>query len=215
MDDFDDLLTGASVHAIPMSALHGDNVITTSDRTPWFDGPPLLEYLETVHVHRNAAAAPFRFPVQMVLRPDDVFRGYAGQIVSGTVRAGDRVTAWPSGRSARVNRIVTFDGDLDLAFAPMSVTLTLDDEIDISRGDVLTLEPPLVSQRFEAEVVWMDERPLDPGRVYLLKHGHAHGDRRGEPRAAAQPDRHGAGVHRAAARLRPLRRQSRHRAASS
>ena len=90
-------------------------------------------------MQRNAASAPFRLPVQMVLRPDDVFRGYAGQIVSGTVRTGDRITAWPSGRSARVNRIVTFDGDLDLAFAPMSVTLTLDDEIDISRGDVLTL----------------------------------------------------------------------------
>jgi sulfate adenylyltransferase subunit 1 (EFTu-like GTPase family) len=136
----------------------------------------------------------------MVVRPDDVFRGYAGQIVSGTVKPGDRITAWPSGRSARVKRIVTFDGDLDMAFAPMSVTLTLDDEIDISRGDVLThfdsahastplgvtlsqskgqwapsdsrgaKEPALVGQKFEAEVVWMDERPLDPARVYLLKH---------------------------------------------
>ena len=103
VDDFDDVLGGASVHAIPMSALLGDNVITKSDRTPYFDGPPLLEYLETVHVQRNAASAPFRLPVQMVLRPDDVFRGYAGQIISGTVRTGDRITAWPSGRSARVN----------------------------------------------------------------------------------------------------------------
>jgi sulfate adenylyltransferase large subunit len=184
-DDFEGPLTGASVHAIPMSALHGDNVITRSDRTPYFDGLPLLEYLETVRVHRDATKGPFRFPIQMVVRPDDVFRGYAGQIVSGTVRAGDRVTAWPSGRSARVKRIVTYDGDLNLAFAPMSVTLTLDDEIDISRGDVLTpfdsaqgapsdsrggVEPAHVGQRFEAEVVWMDERPLDPGRVYLLKH---------------------------------------------
>ena len=171
VDDFDDLLTGAAVHAIPMSALLGDNVITKSDRTPYFDGPPLLEYLETVAVQRNAASAPFRFPVQIVVRPDDVFRGYAGQIMAGTIRTGDRITAWPSGRSARVSRIVTFDGDLDLAFAPMSVTLTLDDEIDISRGDMLTLEPALVSQRFEAELVWMDERPLDPARVYLLKQG--------------------------------------------
>jgi sulfate adenylyltransferase subunit 1 len=185
-DDFDGLLSGASVHAIPMSALHGDNVITTSDRTPYFKGPPLLEYLETVTVHRDPTKGPFRFPIQMVVRPDDVFRGYAGQIVSGTVRPGDRVTAWPSGRSARVKRIVTWDGDLELAFAPMSVTLTLDDEIDISRGDVLTpfdsaqgapsdsrgaVAPAHVGQRFEAEVVWMDERPLDPGRVYLLKHG--------------------------------------------
>jgi sulfate adenylyltransferase large subunit len=171
IEDFGDALSGAAVHAIPMSALHGDNVITLSERTPYFTGPPLLEYLETVHVHRNAPAAPFRFPVQLVLRPDDVFRGYAGQIVSGTVKPGDRVTAWPSGRSASVERIVTFDGDVNLAFAPMSITLTLDDEIDISRGDVLTLEPALVGQTFEADVVWMDERPLDPSRVYLLKHG--------------------------------------------
>jgi sulfate adenylyltransferase subunit 1 len=170
-DDFSEFLTGASVHAIPMSALNGDNVITKSDRTPYFDGRPLLEYLETVDVRRNATTAPFRFPVQMVVRPDDEFRGYAGQIVSGIVRPGDRVTTWPSGRSARVKRIVTYDGDLGLAFAPQSVTLTLDDEIDISRGDILTVDPAFVGQKFEAEVVWMDEKPLDPGRVYLLKHG--------------------------------------------
>jgi len=169
-DDFSEFLTGAAVHAIPMSALHGDNVITRSDRTPYFDGLPLLEYLETVQVHRNLPGGPFRFPIQIVVRPDDVFRGYAGQIASGTIKPGDRVTAWPSGRSARVKRIVTFDGDLELGFAPMSVTLTLDDEIDISRGDVLTKDPAFVGQKFEAEVVWMDERPLDPGRVYLLKH---------------------------------------------
>jgi sulfate adenylyltransferase large subunit len=183
-DDFSEFLAGAAVHAIPMSALHGDNVIARSDRTPYFAGPPLLEYLETVQVRRNLPGVPFRFPIQMVVRPDDVFRGYAGQIVSGTVKPGDRVTAWPSGRSAHVKRIVTFDGDLELGFAPMSVTLTLDDEIDISRGDVLTpfdpaqgapsdsrsaKDPAFVGQRFEAEVVWMDERPLDPGRVYLLK----------------------------------------------
>jgi sulfate adenylyltransferase large subunit len=170
-DDFSEFLTGASVHAIPMSALNGDNVTTRSDRTPYFDGPPLLEYLETVQVHRNLPALPFRFPVQLVVRPDQEFRGYAGQIASGTIHVGDRVTTWPSGRSARVKRIVTWDGDLQMAFAPMSVTLTLDDEIDISRGDVLTVEPAFVGQKFEAEVVWMDERPLDPGRVYLLKHG--------------------------------------------
>jgi sulfate adenylyltransferase large subunit len=170
-DDFQEFLTGAAVHAIPMSALNGDNVITKSDRTPYFDGQPLLEYLETVKIHRNLPAAPFRFPVQLVVRPDDVFRGYAGQIASGMVRVGDRITTWPSGRSARVKRIVTYDGDLAMAFAPMSVTLTLDDEIDISRGDVLTIEPAFVGQKFDAEVVWMDERPLDPARVYLLKQG--------------------------------------------
>jgi sulfate adenylyltransferase subunit 1 (EFTu-like GTPase family) len=170
-DEFSEFLTGAAVHAIPMSALNGDNVITRSDRTPYFDGLPLLEYLETVQVHRNLPAGPFRFPVQLVVRPDQEFRGYAGQIASGIVRVGDRITTWPSGRTARVRRIVTWDGDLDMAFAPMSVTLTLDDEIDISRGDLLTTEPAFVGQKFEAEVVWMDERPLDPGRVYLLKQG--------------------------------------------
>jgi len=174
-DDFEEILAGARAHAIPVSALHGDNVITRSDRTPWFDGPSLLQYLETVEVTRDLTSLPFRFPVQLVLRPDHEFRGYAGQVVSGRIHVGDRITAWPSGRSARINRIATFDGDLDLAFAPMSVTLTLDDEIDICRGDMLTAfdstqaEPPTVGTEFEADVVWMDERPLDPGRVYLIK----------------------------------------------
>jgi sulfate adenylyltransferase large subunit len=168
-DDFEEILAGARAHAIPLSALHGDNVITSSDRTPWFDGPSLLQYLETVEVTRDLTSLPLRFPVQLVLRPDHEFRGYAGQVVSGRIHVGDRITAWPSGRSARVNRIATFDGDLDFAFAPMSVTLTLDDEIDISRGDMLTIEPPTVGTEFEADVVWMDERPLDPGRVYLIK----------------------------------------------
>jgi sulfate adenylyltransferase subunit 1 len=169
-DEFEEILTGSRFHAIPMSALQGDNVITRSERTPWFKGQSLLEFLEDVHVARDLTALPFRFPVQLVVRPDREFRGYAGQISSGSVRVGDRVTAWPSGRSAHVKRIVTYDGDLDMAFAPMSVTLTLDDDIDISRGDTLTIEPLEVGQHFEAEVVWMDERPLDPSRVYLLKH---------------------------------------------
>jgi sulfate adenylyltransferase subunit 1 len=192
-DDFQEILGSARCHAIPLSALHGDNVITSSDRTPWFAGPSLLEYLETVDVTRDLTSLPFRFPVQLVNRPNDEFRGYSGQIASGTVRVGDRIVASPSGRTARVKRIVTYDGDLDIAFAPMSVTITLDDEIDVSRGDLLTLhqgegsrgkgegrsqgtgirldeEAPTVGQRFEAEVVWMDERPLDPARLYLLKH---------------------------------------------
>jgi sulfate adenylyltransferase large subunit len=169
-DEFEEILAGARCHAIPMSALQGDNVISRSDRTPWFAGQSLLEFLENVHVTRDLTALPFRFPVQLVVRPDREFRGYAGQIASGSVRVGDRVTALPSGRSAHVKRIVTYDGDLDMAFAPMSVTLTLDDEIDISRGDTLTIEPLEVGQHVEAEVVWMDERPLDPARVYLLKH---------------------------------------------
>jgi sulfate adenylyltransferase large subunit len=171
-DEFEEILGGARFHAIPLSALHGDNVITSSGRTPWFQGPSLLEYLETVDVTRDLTALPFRFPVQLVNRPNDEFRGYSGQIASGTIRVGDRLVTWPSSRSARVKRIVTYDGDLDMAFAPMSVTVALDDDIDISRGDTLARPEaaPHVGQRFEAEVVWMDERPLDPARVYLLKH---------------------------------------------
>ena len=169
-DDFETLLQGTRCHAIPLSALHGDNVITPSARTPWFDGPPLLDYLETVDVARDLTARPLRFPVQLVVRPHDRFRGYAGQIASGVVRVGDAVTVWPSGRSARVTRLVTYDGDLETAWAPMSVTLTLDEALDISRGDLLAHDAPHVGSRFEAEIVWMDERPLDPNRLYLLKH---------------------------------------------
>jgi sulfate adenylyltransferase subunit 1 len=154
-----------------LSALNGDNVITSSDRTPWFDGPSLLEYLETVEIDREATSRPLRFPVQLVVRPSDDFRGYAGQISSGVVHVGDAVTVWPANRSSRVQRIVTWDGDIDRAFAPMSVTLTLEDELDISRGDVIAAGPTEVGGRFDADIVWMDERPLDPGRVYLLKHG--------------------------------------------
>jgi len=169
--EFDTIRGDARVHAIPMSALNGDNVITSSANTPWFEGPSLLEYLETVDVERDVTSRPFRFAVQLVVRPSDDFRGYAGQIGSGVVRVGDLVTVWPTNRSSRVRRIVTWDGDLDEAFAPMSVTLTLEDEIDISRGDVLTIGPTEVGGRFEADLVWMDERPLDPKRLYLLKHG--------------------------------------------
>jgi sulfate adenylyltransferase large subunit len=168
--DFTGLAGEATVTPIPISALHGDNVIAESDRTPWFDGPSLLEYLETVDVERQQASAPFRMAVQLVLRPDQEFRGYAGQIASGTIRPGDQVTAWPSGWTSRVSRIVTWDGDLDVAYAPMSVTLVLEDERDISRGDVLAIGPVHVHRRFSANVVWMDERPLDPSRVYLAKH---------------------------------------------
>lgn len=169
-DDFDALLQGASVQPIPLSALHGDNVALHSERTPWFDGPSLLEHLETVIVDGDAAARPFRFPVQLVVRPNDAFRGYAGQIASGVIRPGDAVVVHPSGRTSRVRRIVTWDGDLDIACAPMSVTLVLADEIDVSRGDVLAVGPMATTERFTADLIWMDSRPLDPSRVYLLKH---------------------------------------------
>jgi sulfate adenylyltransferase subunit 1 len=184
VDDFEEILPNARIHPIPMSALNGDNVIAKSDRTPWFDEASLLEYLETVEVDHQIVAKPFRMPVQLVARPDQEFRGYAGQILAGSIRAGDPIAVWPSGRTAHVKRIVTWDGDIRLAHAPMSVTLVLDDEIDISRGDTITgVEPalpvainspasfaPHVGRRFEADVVWMDERPLDPARLYMLKH---------------------------------------------
>ncbi len=180
VDDFEELLRGANAHPIPISALHGDNVITQSDRTPWFQEKSLLEFLETVEVDRNASGKPFRFPVQLVIRPDQEFRGYAGQIASGAIHVGDPVTVLPSGRTSRVKRIATWDGDIEVAYAPMSVTLTIEDEIDISRGDMMIAgpnadgtsahnHPPFVESRFDAEMVWMDERPLDPARVYLLK----------------------------------------------
>ena len=169
-DGFADLADGADLHAIPLSALNGDNVVERSPETPWFTGAPLLEYLETVSIDKEITGQPFRFPVQLVVRPNQDFRGYAGQIASGTIRPGDPVMVSPSGRHTRVKRIVTWDGDLALAQAPMSVTLTLEDEVDVSRGDVLSATPLLVARRLETHLVWMDERPLDPSRVYLLKH---------------------------------------------
>jgi sulfate adenylyltransferase subunit 1 len=169
-NDFSGLTDGAQLAPIPMSALEGDNVITKSDRTPWFDGVSLLEHLETVTIDHDEAHGDFRMPVQLVLRPDHEFRGYAGQIVAGSIAPGDTVSVWPSGLSSRVTRVVTWDGDLDKAHAPMSVTIVLDDELDISRGDVLATGAPHVGRRFMANLVWMDERPLDPHRLYLAKH---------------------------------------------
>ena len=168
--EFATFADGAETHAIPLSALNGDNVIERSAETPWFTGQPLLEYLETVSVDKSVTGNAFRFPVQLVVRPSHEFRGYAGQIASGTIRPGDRILIAPSGRQTRIKRIVTWDGDLAVAHAPMSVTLTLEDEVDVSRGDVISATPLHQTRRLSANVVWMDERPLDPSRVYLLKH---------------------------------------------
>jgi bifunctional enzyme CysN/CysC/sulfate adenylyltransferase subunit 1 len=160
---------------IPVSALEGDNVVAASARMPWYDGPTLLEYLETVPLVRAETTGPMRFPVQLVLRPDANFRGFAGQVARGTLRAGDRVMALPSRRESTVRRIVTYDGDLAAASYPQSVTVELEDEIDLSRGEML-VEPdagealPEVSNRFRAMVVWMHEEPLVVGRTYFAKH---------------------------------------------
>jgi sulfate adenylyltransferase large subunit len=157
---------------IPISALGGDNVVTRSPRAPWYNGPALLEYLETVEVARGRVFDHMRFPVQYVIRPNLDFRGFAGQIASGTIRPGDEVMALPSGRTSRVRSISTYDGDLAKAFPPMSVTVCLEDEVDVSRGDMLVppQHPPHAARRFEAMLVWMNQRALEPGRPYLIKH---------------------------------------------
>ncbi len=161
------------IEAIPISALRGDNVVEPGEAMPWYDGPPLLRYLETVEASAAAADAPFRLPVQLVTRPDLDFRGYAGLIAAGTVRQGDEVRVLPSGATATVQRIVTWDGDLLTAEAGQSVTLTLDREIDVSRGDLIVAaaDPAGLADQFEAHLVWMHPEPLLPGRPYLMKLG--------------------------------------------
>jgi bifunctional enzyme CysN/CysC len=169
--DFAGRLELPDVHFMPISALKGDNVVAPSARMPWYTGAPLLPLLETVYIGSDRNMEDFRFPVQLVLRPNLDFRGYAGTIASGIVRVGDEVVSLPSRKKSRVERIVTFDGDLTEAFAPQAVTLTLEDEIDSSRGDMLVRpgNVPKVDHRFDAMVVWMAEEPLVPGKQYLFK----------------------------------------------
>jgi bifunctional enzyme CysN/CysC/sulfate adenylyltransferase subunit 1 len=164
------------VTVIPVSALEGENVVTRTTAMPWYAGPTLLEYLETVPLALAETAGPMRFPVQLVLRPDANFRGFAGQVARGTLRAGDRVMALPSRRETTVRRIVTYDGNLPAASHPQSITVELADEIDLSRGEMLVAANaapgalPGVSNHFRAMVVWMHEDPLVPGRTYVAKH---------------------------------------------
>ncbi|NBB13878.1 sulfate adenylyltransferase subunit CysN [Caulobacter sp. SLTY] len=159
--------------AIPMSALKGENITASSDAAPWYDGPPLMAWLEQVPVGDSIAAQSFRMSVQWVNRPNLDFRGFSGQIAAGTVKPGDRIRVLPSGRESRVARIVTLHGDLDQAVAGQSVTLTMTDEIDISRGDVIAAadDPVAVADQFEATLVWMDDEAMLPGRPYLIKIG--------------------------------------------
>src|SRR5215472_2330737 len=160
------------LYSLPVSALLGVNVTSRSEETPWYNGPSLLELLESLPRAEDTSDEAFRFPVQRVVRPDQNFRGFAGQIASGSICVGDPITVLPSGRTSHVARIVTYDGDLKEAAAPLSVTLTLEDELDISRGDLMvcTGEEAQLSRRFAASLVWMDGHPLDPERRYLLKH---------------------------------------------
>ena len=158
---------------IPMSALEGDYVADDSDKAPYYDGPTFLKLLETVPVGQAEQDKPFRMPVQYVIRPDLNFRGFGGRIESGTVKPGDKVVVLPAGTTSRVSRISTFDGDLDIAGAPRSVALVLEDEIDASRGDVICCvgPTPTVGKRMHITTVWMHDEPLTPGREYLLRQG--------------------------------------------
>ncbi len=157
---------------IPISALHGDNVVEPSPRTSWYHGESVLQYLETVYIGSDRNLVDFRLPVQYVIRPHQGFRGYAGQIASGILRRGEEVLVLPSMRSSLVRSILAPEGELDHAFAPMSVTVTLEDELDISRGDMLVHPKnlPAAQSSFEAMVVWMAEEPMRLDRPYLLKH---------------------------------------------
>jgi len=161
----------SEITCIPMSALNGDNVTTKSEASRWYKGPSLLEYLETADVESETLDAPFRLPVQWVNRPNLDFRGFSGTIASGTVRVGDEVMVLPSAKRSRVKEIVTMDGNLDIARENMAVTITLTDEIDVSRGDVICMADNPIAQadQFQSHLLWMNEKALYPGRQYLLK----------------------------------------------
>jgi bifunctional enzyme CysN/CysC len=170
--DFSQKLDIHDITFIPVSALDGDNVTTRSEKMPWYDGHTLLHMLENVHVDADKNYVDFRFPVQNVSRPNLNFRGFAGTIVSGTIKVGEEIAALPSGRTSRIKSIVTYDGELEEAFAGQAVTLTLEDEIDISRGDMIVRSGnlPQVGNEFDATICWMDEEPMDRRGHYIIKH---------------------------------------------
>ena len=170
-NDFAEKLNFDSITFVPLSALKGDNIKDKGTNMPWYDGPALMSVLETIEVSKDTASAPFRLPVQWVNRPNLDFRGFSGTIASGSIRPGDEVIALPSAKTSRVKAIVTYDGELDQAVADQAVTLTLEDEIDVSRGDVLTKvdQRPETTDQFQAHVIWMHDQPLLPGRPYLIK----------------------------------------------
>lgn len=170
--DFLAKLPSRDVEFIPMSALRGDNVVQRSAKMPWYDGPPVLRHLETVHIASDQNLIDLRFPVQYVLRPNQQFRGYCGTVASGVVRVGDEVVALPSGHRSRVSRIVAAGDEVEHAFPPQSVAICLEDEIDISRGDMLAhpANLPWTANEVEAMLIWMDTQPMKLGRQYVIKH---------------------------------------------
>lgn len=159
------------ITCFPISALNGDNVVETSNNTPWYKGISLLEHLETIQVSSDHNFNDFRFPVQYVLRPNLNFRGFSGTVASGIIRKGDEIVALPSGKRSKVKSIVTYDGELEYAFPPQAITITLEDEIDISRGEMLVKADnmPLIGRSFSAMLVWMDEAPMDIEKKYFIK----------------------------------------------
>ena len=169
---FADQLGIRDVYAVPVCALEGDNVVRRSKRMPWFEGPALLECLETIPVNRESAHAPLRFPVQYVIRPDASFRGFAGQVASGEIRPGMAVMALPSRVKTRIQSLVAFESEVESGARGDSITVTLADEIDLSRGDMLVAEqqPATVGNELQATLIWMHPEPLDPHKIYLLKH---------------------------------------------
>lgn len=169
--DFAAKLEVNDIYFLPMSALKGDNVVDPSKNMPWFKGAPLLAYLEDVHIAGDRNLIDLRYPVQYVLRPNLNFRGYCGTVASGIIRKGDEIMVLPSRKTSRVKSIVTFNGEIDEAFPPMAVTVTLEDEIDVSRGDMIVHKHnlPKIERRFEAMVVWMGDEPMDIHKPYLIK----------------------------------------------
>ena len=159
------------VTCFPISAKEGDNVVEKSERTPWFEGTSLLQYLETVPIDQDRNMQDFRFPVQYVLRPNLDFRGFSGKVASGVIRKGDEIMALPSRKTSRVKSIVTYEGELDYAFCPQCVTITLEDEIDISRGEMLVRPNnlPFIGRHIQSKLVWMDEEPMDRSKQFFLK----------------------------------------------
>ncbi len=159
------------VTCFPISAKKGDNVVEKSERTPWFEGNSLLQYLETVPIDQDRNMQDFRFPVQYVLRPNLDFRGFSGKVASGVIRKGDEIMALPSRKTSRVKSIVTYEGELDYAFCPQCVTITLEDEIDISRGEMLVRPDnlPFIGRHIQTKLVWMDEEPMDRSKQFFLK----------------------------------------------
>jgi bifunctional enzyme CysN/CysC len=170
--EFASKLTLLDLTFIPISALKGDNVVHKSENMPWYDGPTLLHHLEHVNVGATRNLIDFRFPVQSVIRPHQDFRGFAGQIASGSIAPNEEVVVLPAGKTSRVKSIVTYDGELDEAFAGDSVIVTLEDEIDVSRGDMLvrTRNLPQVATQLECTICWMNEEPMNPKGAYILQH---------------------------------------------